>query len=186
VAYGDKTPASGLHIPLIKQIFPEAKLIHLTRDGRDVSVSAYYHMRRVAKINGNQESVACFEELAAPLLFKWYQYTKPCYDYTRQTTKADCLEIRYEDLKCQPEQSLQSIFSFLLDDEIRVSEHSIRHCIEENSFSRRSGGRKEGEVSESSFLRKGIVGDWRNHFTEPLLAQARPECLALLRQLGYS
>lgn len=36
----EKTPANCLRIPFIREIFPEAKMIHLVRDGRDVALSA--------------------------------------------------------------------------------------------------------------------------------------------------
>ena len=37
--YGDKTPAHVLRIPLIADLFPEARIIHLIRDGRNVAMS---------------------------------------------------------------------------------------------------------------------------------------------------
>jgi len=37
--WGDKTPHYVLHIPLIARIFPEARFVHIYRDGRDVALS---------------------------------------------------------------------------------------------------------------------------------------------------
>ncbi len=37
--WGDKTPEYGLYISAIAQLFPEARFIHLVRDGRDVYLS---------------------------------------------------------------------------------------------------------------------------------------------------
>ncbi len=37
--YGDKTPAFVLHMELLASLFPEARFIHLIRDGRDVAAS---------------------------------------------------------------------------------------------------------------------------------------------------
>lgn len=36
----DKTPANTLRVPFLRDIFPDARFIHLTRDGRDVTMSA--------------------------------------------------------------------------------------------------------------------------------------------------
>jgi hypothetical protein len=37
--YGDKTPGYVLHLPLIARLFPEAVVVHVVRDGRDVAAS---------------------------------------------------------------------------------------------------------------------------------------------------
>ena len=37
--WGDKTPSYALHLPAIAAAFPEARFVHLIRDGRDVAVS---------------------------------------------------------------------------------------------------------------------------------------------------
>jgi Sulfotransferase family len=37
--YGDKTPIHVLHVPLLARGFPEARFVHLIRDGRDVACS---------------------------------------------------------------------------------------------------------------------------------------------------
>jgi hypothetical protein len=37
--YGDKTPRYVLHLPLIADAFPEARFVHLIRDGRDIALS---------------------------------------------------------------------------------------------------------------------------------------------------
>jgi len=36
---GDKTPLYALHIPAIKELLPEARFVHIIRDGRDVALS---------------------------------------------------------------------------------------------------------------------------------------------------
>src|SRR5207253_4289035 len=38
-AFGEKTPEHTGHLPLIRQVFPEAKILVLYRDGRDVAAS---------------------------------------------------------------------------------------------------------------------------------------------------
>src|SRR5439155_5974632 len=37
--YGDKTPWFVLYLPLLSRMFPEARFLHLIRDGRDVALA---------------------------------------------------------------------------------------------------------------------------------------------------
>jgi hypothetical protein len=37
--FGEKTPLNVLHIPMIARMFPEARFLHIIRDGRDVTLS---------------------------------------------------------------------------------------------------------------------------------------------------
>ncbi|HYZ05733.1 MAG TPA: sulfotransferase domain-containing protein, partial [Rubrobacter sp.] len=53
------------------------------------------------------------------------------------------------------------------------------------SFEQLSGGRTQGEEASSSFYRKGIAGDWKNHFTEKDRRVFKEEAGELLIQLGY-
>ena len=38
--YGDKMPGAVLRIPLLAELFPEARFVHIIRDGRDVALSS--------------------------------------------------------------------------------------------------------------------------------------------------
>lgn len=37
--WGDKTPYYSLHVPLIMEMFPDARILHIIRDGRDCALS---------------------------------------------------------------------------------------------------------------------------------------------------
>ena len=47
---GDKTPLYGLHMDELQSVWPEAKFIHLLRDGRDVAWSMRRHMGFVSSL----------------------------------------------------------------------------------------------------------------------------------------
>ena len=61
----------------------------------------------------------------------------------------------------------------------------VEHCVEEGSFSRLSGGRRQGQEDRDSHFRKGLVGDWSNHFDDAARAAFEAAAGALLEQLGY-
>jgi hypothetical protein len=46
-----------------------------------------------------------------------------------------------------------------------IPEERLRTIIAKNSFDNLSGGRDKGEENVKSHYRKGVPGDWVNHFT---------------------
>ena len=61
----------------------------------------------------------------------------------------------------------------------------MKRCIEVTSFERLSKGRKKGVEDSSSFLRKGVAGDWRDVFTERDKEVFKEAAGDLLIELGY-
>ncbi|MGH6933448.1 MAG: sulfotransferase domain-containing protein, partial [Dongiaceae bacterium] len=61
----------------------------------------------------------------------------------------------------------------------------IERCREAASFERLSGGRKPGEEKPQAFMRKGAVGDWRNHFDDRARDIFERSAGPLLRRMGY-
>ena len=91
-------------------------------------------------------------------------------------------ELRYEDLHANPEPIVHGMLEFL---NVDAHEDHITQCLNDSAFERCSGGRKRGEAKQDSFYRKGIVGDWKNHF-DPKSAQTfMAHGGAMLRELGY-
>jgi hypothetical protein len=54
-----------------------------------------------------------------------------------------------------------------------------------NRFSKLSGGRSKGSEDEASHYRKGLPGDWRNHFTDRHKDFFKKNYNELLIKLGY-
>jgi len=71
------------------------------------------------------------------------------------------LIVRYEDMIADEHAAFERIFTHC---EIDVPEDRRREIVEAHSFERMSG-RKRGQEDASKHHRKGIAGDWRNHFT---------------------
>ncbi len=96
--YGDKTPPYVFEMPLVRQLFPDARFVHLIRDGRDVALS----MRE--KAWWGPRSLA---ETAA-----WWTHTITT-ARAHGSGAPDYLEVRYEDLVQAPEMTLRSICEFI-------------------------------------------------------------------------
>jgi hypothetical protein len=96
--WGDKTPVHGRHMPAIQELLPEARFVHLIRDGRDVALSL------------------------RPLWFAPGQDARTLARYWRDGIEAarrdaprlrHYIEFRYEELTAEPERVLTGVCDFL-------------------------------------------------------------------------
>jgi hypothetical protein len=95
--WGDKTPAYGARMPMIGRALPEARFVHLVRDGRDVALS----WRRFRESRRDD-----------PLtLAHWAGVWRETVGEIRAKSKRvdHYLELRYEDLVSEPRQSLERV-----------------------------------------------------------------------------
>jgi hypothetical protein len=91
--------------------------------------------------------------------------------------------LRYEDLLQNDEAILERV---LLDHcKLPVSRQVLLEAVRNNRFEVLTKGRSRGHEDVAAHERKGIAGDWRNHFTEPVKA-AFKECFGnVLVEAGY-
>lgn len=165
VRLGDKTPRQS--IKKIFEAFDRTRVIVMLRDFRDALVSLAYHRKRYtgtwegifaandeAELDENfiKDALSGFEKCDD--IRTYFEYAGL---YPGQVTI-----VRYEDLKIDTGRVLKKVCSFL---EVDTDEASIKECVEKNTFERHSGGRKAGVENRGTFFRKGIVGDWKNHFS---------------------
>lgn len=184
---GDKSPQHTECLDEIHEIYPDARMIHIVRDGRDVAVSAMHHWWRLARDreggvfeltpeeleirDAYMEDREGFlasgrsiftEERLSQLARRWsYRVGKAHRDGT-DLYGDGYLEIRYEDLLQDTPNTLRQVFELL---HARRDDRIIDRCIQANSFERVSN-RRRGEEDSQSFFRKGVAGDWRDVFTE--------------------
>ena len=57
--------------------------------------------------------------------------------------------------------------------------------VDQLSYARLAGGRDQGQENVNSHYRKGVHGDWKNHFTREHIAYFKAHYNDLLVQLGY-
>lgn len=186
---GDKTPILGeAVIEEVGRIFPDAKVVHIVRDGRDRAVSLMHYLWNTARSEGGIYPMKP-EELAKRDLYrenpeKLFENGEGIFTEERLRTMArqwgmrvgmtaseapdllggNYLEVKYEDLLEKPEQEAKRLFEHLGAD---ADEKTVRRCVERVSFERRTQGREKGQEDPTSVsLRKGVAGDWRDTFTE--------------------
>lgn len=73
-------------------------------------------------------------------------------------------------------------FHFFRD---KIPAEILLDFVGRNSFSKKTGGRKRGEENVKSHYRKGIAGDWKNHFKKEHIIFFKKNYNDLLVKLGY-
>jgi len=97
--WGDKTPYYISHIDELWSLFPQSKIIHLVRDGRDVVVS--------------QRNVEWMSDNVPKLARDWQWKTTLCHKVGVVKGPEYFLEARYEDLVVDTDGILRKICDFL-------------------------------------------------------------------------
>ncbi|XP_061449799.1 sulfotransferase 2B1-like isoform X1 [Rhineura floridana] len=146
------------------------KVIHLVRNPKDVAVS-FYHFCRMANFFPDPGS---FDEFLLAFLDgtvhygSWFEHTK---GWLNCKEELDVFYITYEELHQDLEGSVERLSAFLGHPLPPGQMDSIRqHCsfVSMSNNQMVNGALIPHEImdpSKSQFMRKGIVGDWRNHFS---------------------
>lgn len=197
---GDKTPYYyAINVEELQEIYPDAFYIHVVRDPRDVIVSHHYHAYRLAEWDffGDREMARANSELLQAGgdlekgMLDHFATSRLAVDWlnvqlgsrrARELFPGRYFECRYEDLIVYGSTIISSIFDFL---EEPISSDQCNEIFSTFSFQNMSSGRKAGEADNKSFFRKGIVGDWKNHFTSDNLRVVRAVCGQIATDFGY-
>ena len=104
--FGDKTPAYMQHLELLERVFPDARYVHVIRDGRDAALS-FAAMRRRPRFNWSRP------RRIADFACAWRYEVGRARRFGRTAAAGRYFELRYEDLVAAPEERLREISSFL-------------------------------------------------------------------------
>ena len=157
---GEKTPDNVLHFAQLAAIFPNAKFLHVLRDGRDCVVSTWFHNLRVNP-EETQRRYQTMHDFITFMAKSWSSYVDRGLRFQAAYPQR-CLTVRYEDMVANPRDAMRAVFQFLSVD---VSLAVLRRCVEAGKFETMSGGRQPGEENRASFLRQGMPENWRQHLT---------------------
>jgi hypothetical protein len=145
---------------------PNTRILDMSRDARDVIVSAYYDRCRRSAFRGS------FSEY-------YWQFGRPLVDNLRKyhdvwaTLHPQIMTTSYEALKSDFKNEVSKIASFL---DVKVDHQEIARIEKATTLeSLRSNYKDDAQYNtkENSFFRKGEVGDWENHFDEKIKSDYR-------------
>ncbi|MGD1855928.1 MAG: sulfotransferase [Leptolyngbyaceae cyanobacterium] len=163
----EKTP---MHIRYAEQIlwrFPEARIVEVVRDGRDVCVSynALAQRERWARI-GTVGAIRRWKQCV-----EWGDIIRE-----RPGLSPRVYTVRYESLKADPERSLQQIFQFA---SLEWTEGQIEAIVAAGDI------RRVQQKGNGQYVRSGSVGDWQKHLSEAEIAMCSEIAGEQLMRLGY-
>ena len=180
----EKTPDHGLHLPLIRRLFPDAIIVHVLRDGRDVAASLRDASRRPwgrAWASGSAEDGAR----------RWVEWVtairRGLEGFSRTRT------VRYEDLAADGPAALAELYRFL---GAPLPPHLVKSIYERGQFGRAAGVPDclvlEGECRGAApgepdgFFRRGRPGAWKTDLSGGEQEAVQAVAGELLAELGYA
>ncbi|XP_030053670.1 sulfotransferase family cytosolic 2B member 1 isoform X2 [Microcaecilia unicolor] len=162
------------HLPV--HLFPkslftsEAKVIYTVRDPRDILVSLHFFSRTAGfldELDKIEDLLPKF--LRGEVLFgSWFDHVRGWLGVRNQV---NLLLLTYEELFQDLRGSVLRICNFLGKE---LNEAAVDSVVENATFEKMKDNtmcnystvsKKHFDVQKSPFLRKGISGDWKNHFT---------------------
>ncbi len=104
--WGDKTPMYMQHLRMLERLFPDARFVHLIRDGRDAALS-FLQMPE-----GIVTRTWAHPTDAAGFASQWRTEVSAARRLGRRVGPSRYLEVRYERLVAAPEEELRRICEF--------------------------------------------------------------------------
>ncbi|KAL9960567.1 hypothetical protein ACROYT_G034042 [Oculina patagonica] len=171
-------------IPKGKDDATTCKYIYIARNPKDVAVSLYYFLFSI-----DAES---YSGLTWDIFLKFFLQGKLVYnlwsdhvlEWWKHRDDPNILFLKYEDLKKDLLSNVRTIAEFL---EKPLSEDVIQRIAHQCSFHEMAKTPVTFQVFpdvDASYLRKGEVGDWKNHFTLEVNEKFEAEFLAKAREHG--
>lgn len=175
--------------------------IIVVRDPRDTYVSLFHHETSLNRVRNVQSDFDRYfvrdpdrdvrEDFADYLDARFSRRFHPWFTYAEFTRswldRQGILLVRYEDMLKDAEHQIVRILEFIGHP---VDRERVRESVAENSFARQTRrlygeARDPGQGDATKFLRKGVSGDWRNHFNARACERFWETEGEALRRLGY-
>ena len=134
------------------------------RNVKDALVSLYHFCRGAPTLGHFPGTFDDFMEMVkAKRIRSWFEWVLGWGEYK---DNPNVIFLRYEDMKKDLPSEVQRLANFL---EIDVTDDVIADVCEKTSFSNMQADYNVRGLTDNKippFIRKGQVGDWKNHFSE--------------------
>lgn len=180
--------------------------VFIKRDGRDLVVSTYFYvtrridstdtpsrqkqkwLRRYPSLQGAKPSDEDCRERIAGFIPEWLQRPFGCRvswpEYTRSWIRSEnAIVTSYEGLRTNCFEELKIVLTQITGEE--PGANALNSTIMRYAFETATG-RKPGESDPRSNKRKGLVGDWKNYFSESAISIFEAKAGWALNEFGYA
>ena len=170
VRWADKTPLYALSVDFVTEVFPDAQIVHVIRDGRDVVVS---HRKRF----GYRSAVKC--------AVKWPRYIRTTRAFGAQLPPERYHELRYEDAVGDADKTLRALFEFLGEPwEEGVLEYADRPHDVAGKYTVEADRRRAAAGTDAAIY-ASRVGTYKRELDPFLRILVRIFSGPMLKELGY-
>ncbi|HWM93178.1 MAG TPA: sulfotransferase [Thermoanaerobaculia bacterium] len=164
----EKSPRNVNRVETIREIFPKSKLIVIYRDGRDVVTSDKFFTRDYGG--------RAFDFAEATR-----DWRSDMEAHLKHVERHPVFACSYEKLLGDGAAVARELFQFL---DLPHDDRLIHDLLERSSF-RFYAGREPGQEDRKRFYRKGVAGDWKNHFSDEDKQVFKDAAGDMLVRLGY-
>jgi SAM-dependent methyltransferase len=159
----------------------------VVRDLRDTLVSAYFSLRYSHALSADHMALwretlnkLTMEKGLLQLIDNWLPM---CASIQESWISSKESIVRYEQLLTNDFDVLEKVL--IEECGIPASREQLRKIVARNRFGSADSGRKRGEEDIHAHQRKGIAGDWKNHFTPKIERAFYDRYGDLLARAGY-
>lgn len=149
----------------------KTKVVYIARNPKDTVVS-FYHFLKMVGFFGYTGTIDRFLDLLIDNKLIYGDMVEHFLGYWKRRNDGNVLFLTYEGLQKDFKGELRKIAKFLgkplTEEQVdQVTDHCSFASMSKNPMTNYSqgGATVKGEGSQTSFMRKGKVGDWRNHFS---------------------
>ena len=183
---GDKSPSSTIHGQAVRDlhaVYPDAKLVYIVRDGRDVLISERFRnlveesrflktedkhiiaeLRRDQTQFTNGTKSIFTETVIRRVAQGWVRNLQETEEEARRLFGENYRSLRYEDLLAHPFAEMQKLWEFL---GVQVGPLLEKTIVAEMSSNPDEEWQTKRSENIASFLPKGHAGNWQKLFTAP-------------------
>ena len=159
-----------MYMPTIKREVPDALFVHVVRDGRDAALSMKKQHEVPPRLWARERAL-----FAWALLWQWTVRKGRRYG---QKFPADYIEVRYEDLVCNPEKTLSTLGEFL-DHDLdygRIQKTAVGRVASPNTVWKEESGAETFSP----------VNRWETKLSQPEIAALEALIGDCLEEFGYT